>query len=349
MINGKTIQAFGTDAADQPLHRMSIQRRELLPNDVEMQILFCGICHSDLHTIHNDWGGTIFPVVPGHEIIGKVTAIGSDVNKFKVGDIAAIGCIADSCGECCHCHEGNEQFCEEGMTFSFNDVDKVSGGRTYGGFANTYVCDAHYVVKVPNFPDLAAAAPLLCAGITVYSPLKHWQAGPGKEVAIVGFGGLGHLAIQIAKAMGATVTLFTTSESKRADALRLGADRVVLTSDREQWKACPKMDMILDTVSANHSVNMLLNKLKVDGTLVLVGLPAEPLKVTAMNLVTGRKSFSGSNIGGIAETQEVLDFCFKHNIVSTYELIGIDQVNEAFERLEKNDVKYRFVIDMQTL
>lgn len=348
MPNKKVI-AFGTDAADQPLHKMEIVRRELRDNDIEIEMLYCGICHSDLHTIHNDWKSTTFPVVPGHEMIGRVTRIGKSVTKFQVGDLAGIGCIVDSCGKCEECKRGEEQFCVKGYILSFNGPDEVLGGTTYGGFSQAYVCKEDYVVKVPPFKDLAAAAPILCAGITVYSPLKHWGAGPGKQIGLVGIGGLGHMAIQIAKAMGATLTVFTTSPSKKEDALKLGADRVVLSTDRNEMKACPKLDMILDTVSAVHNVNIYLNKLKTDGSLVLVGLPAEPLSVGAFNLITNRKSFSGSNIGGIRETQEVLDFCYKHNIVSQCEIIAMDQVNEAFERLQKNDVKYRFVIDMKTL
>lgn len=348
-MNGKHVKAYGTDGATLPLHEMTIERRTLLPHDVAFEILYCGICHSDLHCIHNDWKSSVYPLVPGHEIIGRVMEVGSGVTKFSPGDLAGVGCIVDSCGECIHCKDGEEQFCVRGYTLSFNDVDRVSGGYTYGGFSKYYVCDEHYVIKVPPFEKLASAAPILCAGITVYSPLKHWQAGPGKEIGIVGIGGLGHMAIRIAKAMGASVTVFTTSTAKEEDAKKLGADRVVLSTDRGQMKLCPNLDLILDTVSGKHSVNAYLNKLKVDGSLVLVGLPAEPLEVGAFNLAKGRKSFSGSNIGGIAETQETLDFCYKHGITAECEVITIDQVNEALARLEKNDVKYRFVIDMATL
>ncbi|MEA4887680.1 MAG: NAD(P)-dependent alcohol dehydrogenase [Bacteroides graminisolvens] len=345
----QTVKAFGTTAAKKPLHDLQIERRILLPHDVEMEILYCGICHSDLHSIHNDWGGTTYPIVPGHEILGRVTKVGSDVTKFKTGDLAGVGCIVESCQHCDHCHDGNEQFCEEGVTFSFNSPDKVLGGMTYGGFSKTYVCDEKYVLRMPSFENLPAAAPLLCAGITVYSPLKHWKIGPDKKVGILGIGGLGHLAIKIAKAMGAYVTVFTTSPAKVEDAKRLGADVAVLSTDAEQMNNCPKQDLILDTVSANHDVNTYLNLLKVDGSLVIVGLPAEPMKVSSFNLVIGRKSFSGSNIGGIAETQEMLDFCYKHNITAESELISIQESNKAFERLERGDVKYRFVVDMSTL
>lgn len=343
----KTVKAYGTESAETPLHRLDIQRRSLLPNDVEIDILYCGICHSDLHSVHNDWGGTIYPIVPGHEIVGRVTGIGSDVTKFKVGDLAGIGCIVDSCGNCEHCHNGEEQYCDEGWTVVFNSPDKYLGGQTYGGFSQAIVADANYVLKLPETIDLAASAPILCAGITVYSPLKHWGAGPGKKVGIVGIGGLGHMAIKIAKAMGAHVTVFTTSPSKMNTARELGADEAVLSTDPRQMEYQTRFDMILDTVSARHDVNMYLNALKVDGSLVLVGLPNQPLEVGAFNIVNGRKSFSGSNIGGIAETQEVIDFCAEHHITAQIELIGVDQINEAFRRLEKNDVKYRFVIDMK--
>ena len=293
-------------------------------------------------------GVTTYPIVPGHEIVGRITGIGRDVTKFKVGDLAGIGCIVDSCGHCEHCHNGEEQYCEEGWTVVFNSPDKYLGGQTYGGFSQMIVADANYVLKLPETIDLAASAPILCAGITVYSPLKHWGAGPGKKVGIIGIGGLGHMAIKIAKAMKAHVTVFTTSPSKIETAKELGADEAVLSTNANQMGNLSKFDMILDTVSARHDVNMYLNLLKVDGSLVLVGLPNQPLEVGAFNIVNGRKSFSGSNIGGIAETQEVIDFCAEHHITAQIELICVDQINEAMERLEKNDVKYRFVIDMKT-
>ena len=270
--------------------------------------------------------------------------------KFKAGDLAAIGCIVDSCGKCEYCEDNLEQFCNEGVTFSFNSPDKHIGGATFGGFSENYVCNEKYVLQMPEFKDLAAAAPLLCAGITVYSPLKHWQAAPGKKVGIIGIGGLGHVAIKIAKAMGAEVIVFTTSPSKIEDAKRLGADDAVLSSDAEDMKRyLRKLHFIIDTVSAKHDVNVYLNLLRHDGSVVLVGLPPEPLEINAFSVVSGRKSFSGSNIGGIAETQEMLNFCAEHNITAEIEMINIQQVNEAFERLEKNDVKYRFVIDMNSL
>ncbi len=346
----KNIRAYGTEAATAPLHPMSINRRELLPHDVEMNILYCGICHSDLHQINNDFGHAMYPLVPGHEIVGKVTKVGEHVKMFKVGDLAGIGCIIDSCGKCENCEEDLEQFCNEGVTFSFNSPDKILGGATYGGFSETYVANEKYVLHVPETLDLASAAPLLCAGITVYSPLKHWLACPGTMVGILGIGGLGHVAIKIAKAMGSHVVVFTTSPSKVEDAKRLGADEAVLSSDAEQMKKyARRMHFIIDTVSAKHDVNTYLNLLRHDGSVVLVGLPPEPLEVNAFSVVSGRHSFSGSNIGGIAETQEMLDFCAKHNITADIELIKIQQINEAFDRLQKGDVHYRFVIDMTSL
>lgn len=346
----KEVKAFGTEALNVPLHVMNIKRRELESHDVEMEILFCGICHSDLHQIKNDFGGTMFPIVPGHEIVGKITRVGEHVKNFKAGDLSAVGCIVDSCGKCESCEDGIEQFCDEGVTFSFNSPDKYLGGATMGGFSESYVCNEKYVLHVPETLDLASAAPLLCAGITVYSPLRHWQAGPGKIVGVLGIGGLGHLAIKIAKAMGAHVVVFTTSAAKVEDAKRLGADEAVLSTDAQQMsKYTRKMHFIIDTVSAKHDVNTYLNLLKHDGSVVLVGLPPEPLEVQSFSVVMGRRSFSGSNIGGIAETQEMLDFCAKHNITADIELINVQQINEAFDRLQKGDVKYRFVIDMASL
>ncbi|MCI0696077.1 NAD(P)-dependent alcohol dehydrogenase [candidate division KSB1 bacterium] len=346
----KTVNAYGTEKANAPLHSMNIQRRELLPHDIELEIHYCGICHSDLHQIKNDFGGTMYPIVPGHEIVGRVTKVGKHVNKFKAGDLAAVGCIVDSCGKCEYCQDDLQQFCDEGVTYSFNSPDKYLGGATFGGFSESIVTDEKYVLHMPETLDLAAAAPLLCAGITVYSPLKNWQAGPGKKVGTLGIGGLGHLAIKIAKAMGAYVVVFTTSPSKVEDAKCLGADEAVLSTDAEQMsKYARSLHFILDTVSTKHDVNTYLNMPRHDGSVVLVGLPPEPLSIGAFNVVVGRRSFSGSNIGGIAETQEMLDFCAKHNITADIELINIQQINEAFDRLEKGDVRYRFVIDMASL
>lgn len=345
----KTVKALGATSSTSGVIPMGIQRRTLRPHDVEIEILYCGICHSDLHTLHNDWGGTTYPMVPGHEILGRVTAVGSEVTTFQVGELAGVGCIVESCQHCQHCHEGEEQFCDEGVTFSFNSPDKVLGGMTYGGFSQIYVCEDKYMVHIPPFEHLAAAAPLLCAGITVYSPLRYWQTGPDKHIGILGIGGLGHVAIKMAKAMGAHVTVLTQNPSKVVDAQRFGADAAVLTTDPAQVATCPKMDMILDTVSGSHDINMYLSLLKVDGALVIVGLPAEPLQVHAFGLVHGRRSFSGSNIGGIRETQEMLDFCYKYDITADIEILPAYRANEAFERLERGDVKYRFVLDMQTL
>ncbi|WP_260923496.1 NAD(P)-dependent alcohol dehydrogenase [Novosphingobium sp. 9] len=347
-----SIKALGTQGSDQPIELLTIERRDLQPDDVQFDILYCGICHSDLHLAHNDFGGSRYPMVPGHEIVGRVTAVGSEVKRFKVGDMAAVGCIVDSCGTCPACHRDLEQFCsgEGGTSLSFNTPDKYLGGVTFGGYSQAYVCKEAYTLHMPEGMDPAAGAPLLCAGITVYSPLKHWGAGAGKVVGIVGIGGLGHVAIRIARAMGAHVVCFTTSQGKVEDAKRLGAHEAVLSTDADQMKAfASRVDILIDTVSAPHDVNAYLNLLAIDGSMVLVGLPNEPLQVGAFNVVKGRRSFSGSNIGGIAETQEMLDFCAEHDIVADIELISADRVNEAYERLEKNDVRYRFVIDMATL
>jgi uncharacterized zinc-type alcohol dehydrogenase-like protein len=346
----KEVKAFGTQAADASLEQLNINRRNPTPHDVEIEILYCGVCHSDLHTARNEWHSTVYPCVPGHEIVGKVRSVGDHVTKFKVGDLAAVGCMVDSCRECRYCKEGLEQFCENGNIGTYNSPDKHLGTRTYGGYSESIVVDEAYVLRVPENLDLAATAPLLCAGITTYSPLKHWKAGPGKKVGVVGIGGLGHMAVKIAKAMGAEVIVFTTSPSKVEDAKRLGADEVVLSKDKEQMKEyAGKLDFVLDAVSAKHDINAYLKLLGVDGTLTLVGAPELPLPVAAFSLIPYRRNFAGSLIGGIAETQEMLDFCGKHNIVADIEMINIDQINEAYERLLKGDVKYRFVIDMASL
>jgi len=345
----KKITAYGTEKFDKLLHQMEINRRELLSHDVEIEILYCGICHSDLLAVKNELGNTSYPIVPGHEIVGRVSKIGCDVNKFKVGDLVGVGCIADSCRQCKCCKESNEQFCEKGSTIVFNSPDKHLGGQTYGGFSESIIVDENYVLHVPKKLNLPSAAPILCAGITVYSPLKYWKAGPGKIVGIIGIGGLGHMAIKIAKAMGAHVVVFTHSLSKADDAKRLGADEIIVSKDQQLMEKQPKLDLILDTASANHDVNTYLNLLKVGGTLVLLGRPIEPLQVQASSLIRGRKNFSGSNIGGIAETQEVLDFCAEHNISADVELITVQQINEAFSRLQKGDVRYRFVINMKDI
>jgi len=345
----KNIKAFGTTGAKESLKEMTIQRRALLAHDVELEILYCGICHSDLHQVYNDFGGSAFPMVPGHEMVGRVTAVGDHVTKFKIGDLAGVGCIIDSCRECDYCEKDQEMFCKEEV-LSFNSPDKHLGGSTYGGYSESYVANEKYVLHIPETLDLAAAAPLLCAGITVYSPFKHWNVGPGKKVGVLGIGGLGHVAIKIAKAMGAEVVVFTTSAAKVADAKRLGAHDAVLSSDDEQMKKyLDSLDLIIDTVSAKHDINIYLNLLRADGSVVLVGLPPEALPINPFNVVKGRRSFSGSNIGGIAETQEMLDFCAEHNITADIEMIKIQDINEAYNRLEKGDVHYRFVIDMASL
>jgi len=346
----KNIKAFGTDASDAPLQQLKINRRKPTPHDVEIDILFCGVCHSDLHTARNEWHGTIYPCVPGHEIVGKVVSVGNHVTKFKVGDHAAVGCLVDSCRECDYCQDGLEQYCEMGPTGTYNSPDKYLGTQTYGGYSESVVVDENFVLRIPENLDLAATAPLLCAGITTYSPLKHWNVGPGQKVGVVGIGGLGHMAVKLAKALGADVIVFTTSSSKFADARRLGADQVVLSKDADQMKRYRgKLHFVIDTVSAEHDINLYLSLLRVDGSLVLVGAPELPLPVAAFSLIPKRKTFAGSTIGGIAETQEMLDFCGEQNIVADIEMINIQQINEAYERLLKGDVKYRFVIDMASL
>lgn len=349
-IKTKQVKAFGTEAATAPLQQLNIQRRKATPHDVEIEILFCGVCHSDLHTARNEWHGTVYPCVPGHEIVGKIVSVGNHVKKFKVGDLAAVGCLVDSCRECEYCKEDLEQYCEAGITGTYNSPDKHLGTQTYGGYSESIVVDEAFVLRVPANLDLAATAPLLCAGITTYSPLRHWKVGPGQKVGIIGLGGLGHMGVKLAKAMGAEVIVFTTSASKVEDAKRLGADAVVLSKDEKQMQQYKrKLHFVLDAVSAQHDINAYLNLLRVDGSLALVGAPENPLPVAPFSLIPYRRSFAGSMIGGIAETQEMLDFCGKHNIVSDIEMINMQQINEAYERLLKGDVKYRFVIDMASL
>ena len=350
VVNAKKIRAFGTEAADAALQQLTIQRRKPTPQDVEIEILYCGVCHSDLHTVRNEWHGTIYPCVPGHEIVGRVVSVGNKVKRFKTGDLAAVGCMVDSCGECDYCKDGLEQYCEVGNTGTYNSPDEHLGTQTYGGYSESIVVNENFVLRVPENLDLAATAPLLCAGITTYSPLKHWKVGPGKKIGVVGIGGLGHMGVKLAKAMGAEVIVFTTSASKVEDAKRLGAHDVVLSKDDAQMaRYAEKLHFVLDAVSAKHDINAYLNLLRVDGSLALVGAPEHPLPVAAFSLIPYRRSFAGSMIGGIAETQEMLDFCGKHNIVSDIEMINIQQINEAYERLLNGDVKYRFVIDMASL
>jgi uncharacterized zinc-type alcohol dehydrogenase-like protein len=349
-VAARDVKAFGTEAADARLARINIQRRKPMPHDIEIEILYCGVCHSDLHTARNEWHGTIYPCVPGHEIVGKIISVGKQVTKFKIDDLAAVGCMVDSCRECGFCKQGLEQYCEQGNVQTYNSPDQYLGKQTYGGYSERIVVHEDFVLRVPENLDLAAAAPLLCAGITTYSPLKHWNIGPGKKVGVVGIGGLGHMAIKLAKAMRATVVVFTTSPSKIEDAKRLGADHVVLSKDEDQMnRHNGTLHFVLDTVSGQHDINVYLNLLQVDGSLTLVGAPEHPLPVAPFSLIPFRRSFSGSTIGGIAETQEMLDFCSRHNIVSDIEIIRIQEINEAYDRLLKGDVKYRFVIDMASL
>ena len=346
-------QAHGYAAlsSDQPLTAFAFERREPGPNDVRIEILYCGVCHSDLHTARNEWQNTLYPSVPGHEIVGRVTAVGGNVQAFKVGDLAGVGCIVDSCRTCASCQDGEEQYCENGFTGTYNGP-LFGGENTYGGYSDQIVVDTKYVLRIAHDESqLAAVAPLLCAGITTYSPLAHWKVGPGSKVGVVGLGGLGHMAVKIAKAMGAYVVLFTTSERKREDALRLGADEVVVSKDDAQMAAQGNtLDFIINTVAAPHNLDPFLTALKRDGTLALVGAPDQPHPSPGVfNLILKRRSIAGSLIGGIRETQEMLDFCAKHGIVSDIETIRMDEINDAYERMLKGDVKYRFVIDMATL
>ena len=343
-------QSFAAQSAASALAPLAITRREPGPTDVEMEILFCGVCHSDLHQARNEWHNTIYPCVPGHEIVGRVTRIGHQVAKFKPGDLSAVGCMVDSCRTCSSCQAGLEQYCLSFPTFTYNGPDKFLGGPTLGGYSSSIVVDEAFVLRVPAGLNLAATAPLLCAGITTYSPLRHWKVGPNQKAGVVGLGGLGHMAVKFARAFGAHVVLFTTSPGKIADGLRLGAHEVVVSKDADAMKKhTSSFDFILDAVSAQHDINAYLSMLKLDGTLTLVGAPENPLPVAAFNLLLPRRNFAGSAIGGIAETQEMLDFCAAHGIVSDIEIIPIQKINEAYERLLKQDVKYRFVIDMASL
>ena len=344
------VQAFGVQTATTPLSPLGINRRSPGPTDVEIDILFCGVCHSDLHQARNEWHNTVYPCVPGHEIVGRVTRVGAKASKFKVGDTAAIGCMVDSCRTCENCRAGLEQYCLSFPTFTYNGEDKFLGGPTFGGYSTNIVADESFVLRVPAGLDLAATAPVLCAGITTYSPLRHWKVGPGQKVGVVGLGGLGHMAVKFARAFGAHVVLFTTSPSKIQDGLRLGAHEVVVSKDPEAMKKhLGSFNFILDCVSAQHDINAYLVMLKLDGTLTLVGAPEQPLPVAAFNLILPRRSFAGSGIGGIAETQEMLDFCAAHKITSDIEIIPMQKINEAWDRLLKQDVRYRFVIDMASL
>jgi uncharacterized zinc-type alcohol dehydrogenase-like protein len=349
MFNAK---AYSAASATSPLASTTIARRDPTETDVQMEILFCGICHSDLHQVRNEWSGvmpTVYPCVPGHEIVGRVKKVGAAVRNFKEGDLAAVGCMVDSDGTCPECKAGLEQFCPN-LTLTYNFPDTHIGGVTYGGYSDSIVVDERFVLRVPENLELAGVAPLLCAGITTYSPMRHWGVTKGKKVGVVGLGGLGHMAVKFGHALGAHVVVFTTSPGKKDDALRLGADEVVISRNADEMpKHAGSFDFILDAVSAEHDINAYIQMLRVDGNLVLVGAPEKPLPVVSFGLIMGRRSLSGSAIGGIAETQEMLDFCGDHNITSDVEVIPIQKVNEAYERLLKADVKYRFSIDMASL
>lgn len=346
-----TVKAFGAESKTADLKEMNIERREVTANDIEIDILFCGVCHSDLHTARNDWGGSKYPAVPGHEIVGRITKIGSEVTNFKVGDLAGVGCMVDSCRECENCKQDLEQYCTQGMTGTYNGNDTHLGGHTFGGYSEKVVVDQNYVLRVPENLDLAAVAPLLCAGITTYSPLKHWNVNENSKIAVVGLGGLGHMAIKLAKGMGAHVSLFSRSPEKTQDALDLGADEVIISTDESRMKDVQsKFDLIIDTVPYDHDLNEYIPTLNVNGTIVLLGfIGSLEDKLSTVPMVLGRRAVAGSLIGGIAETQEMLDFCGEHNIVSEIEMIDMQNINDAYERMLKSDVKYRFVIDMKSL
>ncbi len=342
---------YGATNAREPLSKLDFERRDPLPEDVQIDILYCGVCHSDLHTARNEWGNTVYPVVPGHEIIGRVTRVGNEVTRFKQGDLVGVGCMVDSCQRCSACAEGLEQYCENGFVGTYNGEEMHSGGMTYGGYASNIVVRDKFVLRIPSNLDPAAAAPLLCAGITTYSPLQQWKVGKGHKVGIVGLGGLGHMGIKLANAMGAHVVLFTTSPGKREDAMRLGAKEVIVSKNAsEMTPHRESFDFILNTVAAPHPLDPFMELLKRDGTMTLVGAPASPHpSPQVFNLIMKRRRLAGSLIGGIAETQEMLDFCGEHDIVSDIEMIRIQEINAAYERMLRSDVKYRFVIDMASL
>ncbi len=347
----QTIRGYAAQSATQPLGPFRFERRDPRPDDVVIDILYCGVCHSDLHQVRNEWGGSIYPMVPGHEIIGRVSAVGATVSQFKVGDMVGVGCMVDSCQHCEACAHGLEQYCEEGATFTYNSTDRHDGRPTHGGYSERIVTAEKFVLRVPDGLDPKAAAPLLCAGITTWSPLRHWNIGKGSKVAVVGLGGLGHMGLKFAKALGAEVTLVTRSPGKEAEARRLGADHVVLSTDASQMKAVSShFDFILDTVPHQHDLNPYLATLKLDGTLCLVGL-LEPLDppASAGQLIRKRRAIVGSLIGGIPETQEMLDFCAQHGIGADVEMIDIQDIDHAYERMLKSDVRYRFVIDLASL
>jgi len=345
-----TVRAYAAADAGSALAPFSVERRAPRADDVAIDILYCGVCHSDIHQARDEWGGSIFPMVPGHEIVGRVSAVGDAVTGFKVGDAVGVGCFVDSCRQCAQCQSGEEQFCVQGMTGTYNSRERDTGAPTYGGYSTRIVVQQDYVLRIPNGMPLDRAAPLLCAGITTYSPLRHWGVKPGDQVAVVGLGGLGHMAVKIANAMGAEVTVLSTSESKRADATALGAKSFAATRDPATFKQLAgRFDLIIDSVSAPHDYNAYLNLLKVDGSMVLLGVPEQPAPVHAFSLIMGRRKLGGSLIGGIRETQEMLDFCAQHGIAADIELIDAAQVNGAYERMLKGDVKYRFVIDCASI
>lgn len=344
------VKAYAAQAATTPLATTTIERRSPKPKDVQIDILYCGVCHSDVHTVRNEWGGTKYPVVPGHEIVGMVSAVGTDVTKFKVGDLAGIGCMVDSCRECDNCKQGLEQYCDQGMVGTYNGRERDGSGITSGGYSKQILAHEDFVLHISDKQPLEGIAPLLCAGITTYSPLRHWKVGKGDKVGVVGLGGLGHMAVKIAASMGAEVTMLSHSPSKKEDARRLGAHQFVLTSDEAQLKKVNKyFDFIIDTVSAEHDYNIYIAMLKTNAVMVCLGAPVVPSNVKALNLIGGRRSLAGSLIGGLHETQEMLDYCAAHDIVSDVEVIKISEINEAYERMLKGDVRYRFVIDMASL
>jgi uncharacterized zinc-type alcohol dehydrogenase-like protein len=344
------IAAYAAPAAKAPLVPHSITRREPGPHDVQIEILFCGVCHSDIHQVRDEWGGAIFPMVPGHEIVGRVTKVGARVTRFAVGDLAGVGCFVDSCLECDPCHRNLEQFCLKGTAFTYNGTEMDRKTPTYGGYSTEIVVAERFTLKVPSGLDLAAAAPLLCAGITTYSPLRKWTCKPGDRVGVVGLGGLGHMAVKLAASMGAEVTMLSTSRSKEADAQRLGAHAFELTSDPKALKKLAgRFNLLIDTVSVDHDLNTYLGLLRTEGAMVILGVPPTPATVAAMSLIFGNKKLAGSLIGGIAETQEMLDYCAEKRIVADVEMIPIQKINEAYERMIRSDVRYRFVIDIASL
>lgn len=343
-------KGYATHAATEPVVPFSFDRREPQQNDVQFEILYCGVCHSDIHQVRNEWGNSIYPMVPGHEIVGKVTRVGNNVTRFKEGDLAAVGCLVDSCRECNNCKKGLEQYCKNGNVGTYNSYERDGKTVTYGGYSKMIVVHEDFVLHISDKLPLETVAPLLCAGITTYSPLRHWKIGEGHKVGVVGLGGLGHMAVKFAASFGAEVTMLSTSPSKEADAKRLGAHKFALTKDAQQVKELKGyFNFIIDTVSAPHDYNAYLNMLDTDGIMICVGVPPTPIEILAFNLLGNRRSIAGSGIGGIPETQEMLDYCAEHNITSDVEIIDMAYINEAYERMLKGDVKYRFVIDLATL